>query len=88
MTNPFSTYATGLNGPATDLMPVTPDDGNDLGQIPVALYVAGGGVLRIQTVDGSDVTLPVADHVTLPVGVRRVYATDTTATDIFGYIVK
>ncbi len=30
MTNPFSTHNGGLNGPASRLVPITPDDDNDL----------------------------------------------------------
>jgi hypothetical protein len=40
MTNPFSSHSGGLSSPASRILPITPDDGNDLpGGICRALLV-------------------------------------------------
>lgn len=62
---------------------VTPDDISDLAIIGAILFVGGGGNLEVTTVSGDTViykNLP--DAYTLPVQVRRVLNTNTTATDI------
>ena len=62
---------------------VTPDDNQDLAIIGAIIFVGGGGNLEVTTVSGDTViykNLP--DAYTLPVQVRRVLNTNTTATDI------
>tara|TARA_R110001632_G_scaffold162530_2_gene280931 strand:+ start:12887 stop:13141 length:255 start_codon:yes stop_codon:yes gene_type:complete len=62
---------------------VTPDDSQDLAIIGAIIFVGTGGNLEVTTVSGDTViykNLP--DAYTLPVQVRRVKATNTTATDI------
>jgi hypothetical protein len=87
MTNPFESRVSSLNGPARDAAPVTPDDGADLAQTAVALYVETGGALSVITVTGATRTLNVADHSILPLGVRRVLATGTTAAGIHALLI-
>ena len=86
MTNPFANRAPSLQGPATDIQPVTPDDGADFARMAIALYVETGGMLSIVTASGDarQVTLP--DFAILPVGVRKVNATGTTATGIHALV--
>lgn len=84
--NPFSSQARSITGPATDALPVTPDDGTDLADVAIALYVETGGVVAIDTVGGQTRTVEVADFSILPVGVRRVRATGTTATGIHALV--
>lgn len=87
MSNPF-TSGVDIAGPAADMVPVTPSDTVNLPEAAVALYVGTGGTVRITTV-GSDTPrdVPVADFMVLPVGVRRVHATGTTAENIFAMVV-
>lgn len=62
---------------------VTPDDSSDLAIIGAIIFVGGGGNLEVTTVSGDTViyyNLP--DAYTLPVQVRRVLNTNTTATFI------
>lgn len=62
---------------------VTPNDSSDLSGVTQAIYVGGAGDLHVTMSDGSEVTFVGIDTgETLPLRVRRVYATDTTATDI------
>jgi hypothetical protein len=50
---------------------------------PCVLYVGTGGILRIMTADGDDVTLQnVPDGSFIPIQVIRVFSSTTTATDI------
>lgn len=84
--NPFASRVTPLSGPAHDALPVTPDDGNDLPQVAVGLYVEAGGVVVIDTVSGATRSLSVADFTILPIGLRRVRATGTTASGIHALV--
>jgi hypothetical protein len=88
MANPFSGRAVPISGPATDLIPVTPDDAADLPATAVALYAEGAGAVVIDTVSGDGPrTVSVAANMLLPVGVRRVRATGTTATGLHALVV-
>lgn len=86
MTNPFARRTLPLNGPAADIVPVTPHDSTDLPDIAVALYVEQGGTLALTTVRGQARVVVVSDHAILPVGVRRVAATGTTASGIHALV--
>ncbi|MEO0914160.1 MAG: hypothetical protein AAFY59_14420 [Pseudomonadota bacterium] len=88
MTNPFKNRTSTLNGPATDLVPVTPSNSNDLADVALALYVEAGGTLSIITVKGLTRNVTVGDRSILPVGVRRVRANGTTATGIHAFTVS
>jgi len=85
MSDPFKTRAPSLNGPANDLIPVTPSDTADLPVVAVALYVEGKGAVRFVSQAGQTRTVALLDGAILPVGVRRVMATGTTATGIHGF---
>ncbi len=85
MTNPFTNRVPSLNGPATDIAPVTPSDSVDLADVAVALYVETGGAISFITVSGATRTVAVADFSILPVGAQRVLATGTTATGIHAF---
>lgn len=86
MTNPFAHRAASLQGPALDAVPVVPIDSTDLAITAIALYVETGGALSLVTVAGNTRTLNVPDFTILPVGVRRVRATGTTATGIHALV--
>lgn len=84
--NPFANRIGSLSGPATDALPVTPSDTTDLPHVAMALYVETGGTIRIDTVRGENRSLVIADFAILPVGVRRVRATGTTAGGIHALV--
>jgi len=84
--NPFDNRSLALSGPATDAFPVDPDDGTDLPDVAVGLYVETGGTLGFVSVTGQTRTVAVADFSILPVGVRRVRATGTTAAGIHALV--
>lgn len=86
MTNPFSGRNPALAGPFVDIVPVTPDDSADLTNIGLGLYVETGGTIVFDTVSGQRRTVDLADFSNLPVGVRRVLATGTTAIGIHAFV--
>lgn len=86
MPNPFDSREASLSGPAHDILPVTPSDSVDLIHVALALYVQTGGNLAIVTEAGTTRTVAVADFSILPVGVRRVNLTGTTATGIHALV--
>jgi len=85
--NPFENRTLALSGPATDALPVVPSDAADLPQVAVGLYVETGGTVSVITVAGGTRAIVVADFSVLPVGVRRVRATGTTAGGIHALVV-
>lgn len=87
MTDPFKNRAPNLNGPATDIVPVTPSDVTDFPRVAVALYIETGGSLSFVSQVGATRTIEVAGQSILPVGTRRVMATGTTAAGIHAFMV-
>lgn len=88
MSNPFENRAIALSGPATDIVPVTPDDATDLGDVAVALYIETAGTVNLVTVNGGSRSVNVAGNSILPVGTRRVLSTGTTATGIHALVIS
>ncbi|KPN61609.1 hypothetical protein XMM379_002776 [Aliiroseovarius sp. xm-m-379] len=87
MSDPFKSRSPGLNGPATDLLPVVPSDSVDLDTVAIALLVETGGTVSFVTQSGAVRTVTLGDQTILPVGTRRVNATGTTASGIHAFIV-
>lgn len=78
----FSGFSSGLESPATHILPVTPSDTADLPHASRALNVATAGALRVTTIGGTTGTVYVAAGVPFPVRVTRVWQTGTTAAGI------
>jgi hypothetical protein len=68
--------------PAVGAAAVTPNDGTDLAVLPArALYIGGAGNISVDTAAGDTVTFSgLAAGTILPVSVKRVRSTSTTAT--------
>jgi hypothetical protein len=82
MTQIATTGSPRASDPAHYAAPVTPSDTTDLLAASTALFVGGAGNLRVTMLGGGIVTftgLPVGWH---PIRVTRVWATNTTATNI------
>lgn len=88
MTNPFDSRSTTIAGPALDYAPVTPNDGEDLPDAAIALYVENGGIVSFVTQKGTTRIVTVSDFGWVLCGVRRVRATDTTATGIHALVIS
>lgn len=72
---------------ASSFFPITPDDDNDLDPHIRGILIGTDGTLRITDDDGVVRNLPsglLATNYIHPIAVRRVHATGTTATDIWG----
>ena len=64
---------------------ITPSDGTALARPTRAVYVGVSGDLRVDSMDGNQVTfVGLAAGMVHPIRCTRVYATGTTATDIVG----
>lgn len=84
MSDAFANSADAPFAPATDAVPVIPNDQAALPRIPKALYVGTGGNLTLRGTRGSaDAVLKnVPDGQVLPIRASHVRATGTTAADI------
>ena len=84
--NPFDSSGGNLSGFARDVVPITPDNDNDLAVIAVGITckTAAGDVV-FTTVEGVDRTYPITLDEVLPVGISRVKATGTTATGLWTF---
>lgn len=88
MNDPFKNRSLNLSGPATDIVPITPSDAADLPEVCVALYAETGGTIAFVSQSGGTRTVTVGDMMILPVGVRRVLATGSTASGLHGFVVR
>ena len=82
MTDKFRTRSAGLSSPGHSAAEVAPDDGGDLPVTSRALYVGGGGDLRVTMAGGQTVTFANVAPGILPIRARRVHSAGTTASAI------
>jgi hypothetical protein len=83
----FASQGPGPDGPAVRCFAITPDDEADLSELVRGLFVGGGGAVAIVDMEGgTTVFAGVPSGTVLPVRVRRVRATDTTATALVGLV--
>jgi len=83
MSDSFSGYPVPVDSPASNAAAVTPSDSTDLGVFSRALYVGGAGNISAIMLGGQTVTFSgVPAGSLLPLRVKRVRSTDTTATNI------
>lgn len=73
-----------VTAPAGGAFAITPDDSGSI--YATALYVGTGGDIKVdmENEDSAVTFAGVADGSILPIRVKRVYSTDTTASDIVG----
>jgi len=87
MPDRYSSTFANLSSPAIDAFDVTPDDATDLPEVTRAIYIGVGGDLAIVTKEGGAVTLANLQAGTvLPLRVRAVRATGSTAQNIVGLV--
>jgi len=87
MPDRFHTLSPGLDAPASHGFAVTPHDSNDWSEVTRALYVGGAGALAVVLASGASVTLSgIAGGTILPLRLRQVKATGTTATLLVGLV--
>ncbi len=86
-TDTFASFAPSPSTPARRIQTLTPNDASDLTVVAKALYLGLSGDLTIVpagSVDGTPVTLKNHPAGYVPVQVRRLHATGTTAAQIVG----
>lgn len=88
MSNPFQNRVLSLNGPASDIIPVTPSDVVNFDDVAVALYVETGGTVSFVTAADTTRSVTIADNAFLPVGAKRVNATGTDASGIHALVIS
>ncbi len=88
MSDSYANTATGMSGPAANAFSITPDDGADLAQITRALYCGASGDIAVIMKDSNAVVTfkGVPAGIILPLRVKKIMATGTTATDLCGLV--
>lgn len=85
MADNYKSHQSGLESPAEAGASLTPSDSAMLPNATRAIYVGGGGQLRVTLVSGDTVTLNgVLAGMIYPLRVAQVLATGTTATGLVG----
>jgi len=82
--DPYESYRPGLESPGVHAYAITPSDTTDLSTTCRAIYVGSAGDIVVDMAGGeTSVTFSnVTDGGMLPIRVRRVYSTGTTATNL------
>lgn len=84
MPDTFANRTRTPSDPVVSIFDITPDDDTDLPRVTLAVNVATPGSLRVTMADGSAGTISVAPGQAIPLRLRRVWLTGTTATGIVG----
>jgi hypothetical protein len=74
----------GLIDPANGAFLITPSDSANLAQNTTGIYAGGAGEVKVDMINGDTVTFTVPAGVVLPIQIRKVYATGTTASGVVG----
>ena len=76
----------GVTSPASHAFTITPGDGSDLSNVTRALWAGVAGNIKV-TMEGGETVILVGfpAGIPIPIRVKRVHATSTTATDIVGF---
>lgn len=81
----FRNFGRSLVSPPEQGAPILPSDSETLGHVTRALWIGGGGDLRLRMVGGGEVTLAgVVPGSLIPIRAVQVLATGTTASAIVG----
>lgn len=87
MIDRFESNSVGLDAPATHGFAITPHDVDELSEATRAIYVGTAGAIAVVMLSGTTITLVnIAGGSVLPLRVRQVRATGTTAGAIVGLL--
>jgi len=80
----FGSQVDSVSSPSLAPFAITPSDSAELAKIPKALWIGTGGDVNVQGVNNASPVMfrNVPNGFIVPVRVRKVLATGTTATDI------
>lgn len=67
---------------ATKCVPITPDNNNHLSRHGFVFVLGNGGNVKVETVSGDIVIIPLEPKEIVPLLVTKVFFTDTNATNI------
>jgi hypothetical protein len=85
MADDFKTFQPGLESPAEAGSALSPSDVAPLAKATRAIYIGGGGNLRVTLLSGDTVTfVGVLPGMIYPLRIAQVLATGTTATGLVG----
>lgn len=85
MIDPFQSNQVGTNSPARNALAISPDNDTDLTVTVRGFYLGNAGDVKVDMANGGSVVFSnMAAGVIYPIGVKRIYATGTTATNIVG----
>lgn len=85
MMDPFARHSRSLTAPPSAAEAIVPDDAAPLTRVTRAVYVGGGGDLRVRMLEGGIVTFAgVPGGSLIPLRLAQIYATGTSASDIVG----
>ena len=87
MPDRFANHAGALNAPADIAFAITPNDAADFSDTTRAIYVGSGGSMVAVLSSGTEVTFSgLQGGSIVPIRVRRIKATGTTATALVGLL--
>lgn len=87
MQDRYSNSQPGFESPASHGFAITPSDASELVEVTRALYVGQTGALVVTLLSGADITLlGVAAGTILPLRLRKVLSTGTTAGALVGLL--
>ncbi|ODT76277.1 spike base protein, RCAP_Rcc01079 family [Devosia sp.] len=87
MTDRYADYVSGLESPAQHGFAATPSNSADLPEVTRALYVGGAGAVAVILASGAELSFAgVASGTILPLRVRRLKASGTTASNVVGLV--
>lgn len=74
------------DGWISHLIPIMPHNSLDLEKVARGLYVGKGGSVKLTSASGDTMVLHCPSGTILPIFTRRVWCTDTTASEIVGLL--
>ena len=87
MQDRFETINPGLDSPSSHGFSVVPHDSTDFAEVTRAIYVGNGGTISLVMMSGAVLQLSgVSGGSLLPLRVRRINATGTTASGLVGLV--
>lgn len=84
--NTFEPFYTTLNDPTENLEEITPSDSAELNFISRAVLATTGGIITVDMAGtGTNKPIPIAAGQFLPIRIKKVYATGTSASGLISF---
>lgn len=83
--NTFKSFYTSLSDPTSSGFNITPSDSDELSYVTRGVTVTGAGTMKVDFADmGENISVYASPGSPLPIRIKKVYSTGTTATGIVG----